>query len=214
MHCEMAHNSLLELPGCWECLNLPSVTRCLAWRLRLTMSYLYAMGDYTTRSKSTSALWCRSWCFADGPEWVARRRFWPTKKQTAVYALRGEPLDSKNMSLVLDVIKYTSLHVQLVFKYYFNKDIKRQRRYQEVDFLICYDETMRPDFKKIPLFEDEVVLVTEKNTLIFVRHWPCETFSINSMRWYRRLKWWRLPHASWLIACLLIWILRYSQCLS
>lgn len=74
------------------------------------------------------------------------------------------------MSLVLDVIKYTSLHVQLVFKYYFNKDVKRQRRYQEVDFLICYDETMRPDFKKIPLFEDEVVLVTEKNTLIFVRN--------------------------------------------
>ncbi len=72
----------------------------------------------------------------------------------------ASPLDSKIMSRILDTMKYTAPNVQLIFKSYFNEDIERQLRYQEVDFLICYDEISRPEFKKIPLFEDEIVLVT------------------------------------------------------
>ena len=88
--------------------------------------------------------------------------FEPLRSKRQFTLCVASPLDSKIMSLVLDAIKHTAPHVQLIFKSSFNEDIERQLRYQEVDFLICYDETMRPGFKKIPLFEDEVVLVTGK----------------------------------------------------
>ncbi|NIF58641.1 transcriptional regulator LeuO [Enterobacter sp. Ap-916] len=72
----------------------------------------------------------------------------------------ASPLDSKIMSRILDTMKYKAPNVQLIFKSSFNEDIERQLRYQEVDFLICYDQISRPEFKRIPLFEDEIVLVT------------------------------------------------------
>lgn len=74
----------------------------------------------------------------------------------------ANPLDSKIMSRILDALKYTAPNVQLIFKSSFNDDVERQLRYQEVDFLICYDEIMCPEFKKISLFDDEMVLVTGK----------------------------------------------------
>ncbi|VEC00840.1 HTH-type transcriptional regulator LeuO [Cedecea lapagei] len=72
----------------------------------------------------------------------------------------ASPLDSKIMPGILDGIKYAAPHVQLTFQSPFNAGIEQQMRQQEVDFLISYEEIARQEFKRVPLFEDEMVLVT------------------------------------------------------
>ncbi|HEY3986100.1 transcriptional regulator LeuO [Cedecea sp.] len=72
----------------------------------------------------------------------------------------ASPLDSKIMPRIFDGVKYAAPHIQLAFKSSFSEDIEQQLRHQEVDFLVCYEEIARPGYKRIPLFEDEMVLVT------------------------------------------------------
>lgn len=73
------------------------------------------------------------------------------------------PLDSLLTSSIYNNVEARAPNIQLVFKSTLNKNTEHQLRYQETEFVISYDEFMRPEFSSVPLFKDEIVLVASKN---------------------------------------------------
>lgn len=73
------------------------------------------------------------------------------------------PLDNLLTSLIYNKIKNIAPNIHLVFKSSLNQNIEHQLRYQEVEFVIGYDDFRRPEFTCAPLFKDEMVLVCSKN---------------------------------------------------
>ncbi len=74
----------------------------------------------------------------------------------------SSPLDNLLTSVIFYHVKKLAPNIQLSFKSCLNKDIEHQLRYQETEFVISYDEFLRPDFSCLPLFEDEMVLVASQ----------------------------------------------------
>jgi LysR family transcriptional activator for leuABCD operon len=48
-----------------------------------------------------------------------------------------------------------------------NQNTEHQLRYQEIEFVVGYEEFRRPEFACVPLFKDEMVLVASKNIRVF-----------------------------------------------
>ena len=69
------------------------------------------------------------------------------------------PLDNVLTSLILNNVNKVAPHAHLVFKSSLNQNTEHQLRYQELEFVIGYDEFRRPEFACVPLFRDEMVLV-------------------------------------------------------
>lgn len=72
----------------------------------------------------------------------------------------ASPLDIKIIPSILDGVKYAAPHVRLAFNSSFSDGVEKQPSLREADFLICYEEDNRPKFKRMPLFDDAMVLVT------------------------------------------------------
>ncbi|MBU4681903.1 transcriptional regulator LeuO [Cedecea davisae] len=72
----------------------------------------------------------------------------------------SSPLDNRIIPIFYDAVKYSAPYIQLGFKSCFGPDIEHQMRHQKVDFVISYEEFVRPEFKRMALFKDEMVLVT------------------------------------------------------
>lgn len=53
-------------------------------------------------------------------------------------------------------------NIHLVFKSALHQNTEHQLRYQEIEFVIGYEEFRRPEFACIPLFKDEMVLVASR----------------------------------------------------
>lgn len=73
------------------------------------------------------------------------------------------PLDNLLTSLIYNKINNIAPNIHLIFKSSLNQNIEHQLRYQEVEFVIGYDDFRRPEFSCVPLFKDEMVLVCSKN---------------------------------------------------
>lgn len=73
------------------------------------------------------------------------------------------PLDVRLAAQIVQRVKQSAPNVQLVIKSYLNDNIEHQLRYQETEFVIGYTEFDRPDFHRIPLFKDELVLAVSKD---------------------------------------------------
>ncbi|MEL2244312.1 transcriptional regulator LeuO, partial [Leclercia adecarboxylata] len=72
------------------------------------------------------------------------------------------PLDNYLTSLIYNKVEEVAPNIQLVFKSSLNQNTEHQLRYQETEFVIGYEEFRRPEFSCVPLFRDEMVLVTSK----------------------------------------------------
>ncbi|HHG8771161.1 TPA: transcriptional regulator LeuO [Raoultella planticola] len=70
------------------------------------------------------------------------------------------PLDHSLTSVIFNRVNDIAPNIQLIFKTSLNQNIEHQLRYQEIEFVIGYEEFRRPEFACIPLFKDEMVLVT------------------------------------------------------
>lgn len=73
------------------------------------------------------------------------------------------PLDNRLTSLILNKVSEIAPNIHLVFKSCLNQNTEHQLRYQELEFVIGYEEFRRPEFACVPLFRDEMVLVASAN---------------------------------------------------
>lgn len=73
------------------------------------------------------------------------------------------PLDNYLTSIILNKVHTVAPHIHMVFKSALNQNTEHQLRYQEIEFVLGYDEFRRPEFSCVPLFNDEMVLVASKN---------------------------------------------------
>ncbi len=73
------------------------------------------------------------------------------------------PLDNRLTSLILNNVSQIAPNIHLVFKSSLNQNTEHQLRYQELEFVIGYEEFRRPEFACVPLFRDEMVLVASAN---------------------------------------------------
>lgn len=73
------------------------------------------------------------------------------------------PLDNLLTSIIYNSVMNIAPNIHLVFKSSLNQNIEHQLRYQETEFVIGYDEFRRPEFTCVPLFKDEMVLVSSKS---------------------------------------------------
>jgi len=72
------------------------------------------------------------------------------------------PLDNLLTSIIYNSVEKAAPNINLVFKADLNHSTEHQLRYQEIEFVIGYEEFRRPEFSCVPLFKDEMVLVTSK----------------------------------------------------
>lgn len=72
------------------------------------------------------------------------------------------PLDNYLTSVIYNRVEEMAPNIHLVFKSSLNHNTEHQLRYQEIEFVIGYEEFRRPEFSCIPLFKDEMVLVASK----------------------------------------------------
>lgn len=73
------------------------------------------------------------------------------------------PLDNSLTSLIFNQVNQIAPNIQLAFKSSLNQNTEHQLRYQELEFVIGYEEFRRPEFACVPLFNDEMVLVAKVN---------------------------------------------------
>lgn len=73
------------------------------------------------------------------------------------------PLDNSLTSLIFNQVNHIAPNIQLAFKSCLNQNTEHQLRYQELEFVIGYEEFRRPEFACVPLFNDEMVLVAREN---------------------------------------------------
>ncbi|MFV0262059.1 MAG: transcriptional regulator LeuO [Kluyvera sp.] len=73
------------------------------------------------------------------------------------------PLDNYLTSIILNKVNEVAPHIHMVFKSSLNQNTEHQLRYQEIEFVLGYEEFRRPEFACVPLFNDEMVLVASKN---------------------------------------------------
>lgn len=73
------------------------------------------------------------------------------------------PLDNALTSSILNYVNKVAPNIHLIFKSCLNQNTEHQLRYQELEFVIGYEEFRRPEFACIPLFRDEMVLVARAN---------------------------------------------------
>ena len=69
------------------------------------------------------------------------------------------PLDNYLTSIVLNKVNEVAPYIHMVFKSALNQNAEHQLRYQEIEFVLGYEEFRRPEFASVPLFNDEMVLV-------------------------------------------------------
>jgi len=72
------------------------------------------------------------------------------------------PIDSYLTSTIYNKVNEIAPNVHLVFKSALNQNIEHQLRYQEVEFVIGYENFHRQDFSCMPLFQDDIVLVVSQ----------------------------------------------------
>ena len=72
------------------------------------------------------------------------------------------PLDNYLTSIVLNKVHNVAPHIHMVFKSALNQNTEHQLRYQEIEFVLGYEEFRRPEFACVPLFNVEMVLVASK----------------------------------------------------
>ncbi|MDK6764950.1 transcriptional regulator LeuO, partial [Klebsiella aerogenes] len=72
------------------------------------------------------------------------------------------PLDNYLTSLIFNKVGEIAPNIHLVFKSALHQNTEHQLRYQEIEFVIGYEEFRRPEFACIPLFKDEMVLVASR----------------------------------------------------
>lgn len=72
------------------------------------------------------------------------------------------PLDNLLTSVIYNRVEEVAPNIHLAFKSSLNQNTEHQLRYQEIEFVIGYDEFRRPEFSCVPLFKDEMVLVASK----------------------------------------------------
>ena len=72
------------------------------------------------------------------------------------------PLDNYLTSIILNKVNEVAPHIHMVFKSSLNQNTEHQLRYQEIEFVLGYEEFRRPEFACVPLFNDEMVLVVSK----------------------------------------------------
>lgn len=69
------------------------------------------------------------------------------------------PLDNYLTSVIVNKVSAVAPNIHLIFKASLNTNTEHQLRYQEIEFVIGYEEFRRPEFSCVPLFKDEMVLV-------------------------------------------------------
>jgi Transcriptional regulator len=72
------------------------------------------------------------------------------------------PLDNYLTSIIFNRVAEIAPNIHLVFKSSLNQNTEHQLRYQEIEFVLGYEEFRRPEFSCVPLFNDEMVLVASK----------------------------------------------------
>ena len=72
------------------------------------------------------------------------------------------PLDNYLTSIIYNKVEEIAPNINLVFKSSLNQNTEHQLRYQEIEFVLGYEEFRRPEFSCVPLFKDEMVLVASK----------------------------------------------------
>lgn len=72
------------------------------------------------------------------------------------------PLDNYLTSIIFNRVAEIAPNIHLVFKSSLNQNTEHQLRYQEIEFVLGYEEFRRPEFACVPLFNDEMVLVVSK----------------------------------------------------
>ncbi|MBD2780063.1 transcriptional regulator LeuO [Xenorhabdus szentirmaii] len=73
------------------------------------------------------------------------------------------PLDIRLAAQIVGEIKKYSSNIEVVIKTQISDDIEKQLKYQEIEFVISYNQLDKPEFHNYPLFDDELVLVVSKH---------------------------------------------------
>ncbi|AUU07202.1 transcriptional regulator LeuO [Raoultella planticola] len=69
------------------------------------------------------------------------------------------PLDNYLTSVIFNKVNEVAPNIHLIFKASLNQNTEHQLRYQEIEFVVGYEEFRRPEFACVPLFKDEMILV-------------------------------------------------------
>lgn len=88
--------------------------------------------------------------------------FDPLSSERVFHLCVCSPLDNYLTSLIFNRVKEIAPNISLVFKSSLNQNTEHQLRYQEIEFVLGYEEFRRPEFSCIPVFKDEMVLVASR----------------------------------------------------
>ncbi|SRN42527.1 putative transcriptional activator for leuABCD operon [Shigella flexneri] len=89
--------------------------------------------------------------------------FEPASSERVFHLCVCSPLDSILTSQIYNHIEQIAPNIHVMFKSSLNQNTEHQLRYQEMEFVISYEDFHRPEFTSVPLFKDEMVLVASKN---------------------------------------------------
>ena len=88
--------------------------------------------------------------------------FEPLSSERVFHLCVCSPLDNYLTSIIYNKVEEIAPNIHLVFKSSLNQNTEHQLRYQEIEFVLGYEEFRRPEFSCVPLFKDEMVLVASK----------------------------------------------------
>ncbi|QVP49538.1 transcriptional regulator LeuO [Salmonella enterica subsp. salamae] len=88
--------------------------------------------------------------------------FEPTSSERVFNLCVCSPLDNILTSQIYNRVEQIAPNIHVVFKASLNQNTEHQLRYQEIEFVISYEEFRRPEFTSVPLFKDEMVLVASR----------------------------------------------------
>lgn len=88
--------------------------------------------------------------------------FEPLSSERVFHLCVCSPLDNYLTSIIYNKVEEIAPNINLVFKSSLNQNTEHQLRYQEIEFVLGYEEFRRPEFSCVPLFKDEMVLVASK----------------------------------------------------
>lgn len=134
------------------------------------MSCLFVRARHPANGACLSAIWFCTTGITISAERVAGLGFEPLSSERVFNLCVCSPLDNALTSVIFNKVGEIAPNIHLVFKSALNQNTEHQLRYQEIEFVIGYEEFRRPEFACVPLFKDEMVLGGEPETSAYF--WP------------------------------------------
>lgn len=141
-------------------MSQPAVSNAVA-RLKVMFNdeLFVRYGGVFADGSCISAIWLNTPGAAAGAKELPGSDFEPISSERVFNLCICSPLDNYLTSIIFNKVNEVAPNIHLIFKASLNQNTEHQLRYQEIEFVVGYEEFRRPEFACVPLFKDEMILV-------------------------------------------------------